>query len=127
MRILVADDGPAGRALIRRLLELEGHTVRTVLDGVEAVEQASRWQPDLVLMDLHMPVCDGIEATQQLRANPATAEIPVVALTASDDPDEVRSAFAAGCIGYLAKPIEVAGLVRQLEAWLRSRRQMVAV
>lgn len=127
MRILVADDGPTGRALIRRLLELEAHTVRTVPDGHQAVEQASRWQPDLILMDLHMPICDGIEAARKLRNDPATSDIPVVALTASDDPDEVRSAFTAGCIGYLSKPLDVARLVRQLEGWLSPQRVPVGV
>jgi two-component system, cell cycle response regulator DivK len=127
MRILVADDAPAGRALIRRLLELEGHSVRTALDGTEAVDEARRWQPDLVLMDLHMPICDGVEATRRLHDNPETSELPVVALTASADETEVRSAFEAGCVGYLAKPIEVAHLVTQLEAWLRARHIAVAV
>lgn len=128
MRILVADDSPIGRALIRRLLEMEGHTVRTALDGNQAVEEAGRWQPDLILMDLRMPICDGLEATRQLRARPGTSDVPVVALTASQDPDEIRSAFEAGCIGYLAKPFEVTHLVAQLEAWILSRqRQLVAV
>lgn len=127
MRILVADDGPAGRAVMRRLLELEGHTVRTAQDGLEAIEAARRWQPDLILMDLHMPVCDGIEATRTMQTDPVTSEIPVIALTASDDPDEVRSAFEAGCVGHLSKPIEAAHLVRQLQAWLRARRAPVAV
>jgi CheY-like chemotaxis protein len=127
MRILVADDGPAARSLMRRLLELEGYIVRTALDGLEAIEAARQWQPDLILMDLHMPVCDGIEATRMLQADPVTFEIPVIALTASNDPDEVRDAFEAGCIGHLSKPIEVAHLVRQLEAWIRARRAPVAV
>lgn len=127
MRILVAEDAPAGRALIRRLLELEGHTVRTALDGIEVVAEARRWQPDLVLMDLHMPICDGVEATRRLQANPETAQLPVVALTATTDESEVRSAFEAGCVGYLAKPIDVAHLVTQLAAWLRARRMAVAV
>jgi CheY-like chemotaxis protein len=127
MRILVADDHPAGRALIRKLLELEGHTVRTAFDGTEAVTQTSRWQPELVLMDLHMPGCDGIEATRRLKADLSTSEVPVVALTASADPSEVRAAFAAGCVGYLAKPMQVAGLVRELEVWITSRRVPVAL
>ena len=128
MRILVADDSPIGRALLRRLLEMGGHTVRTALDGNQAVEEAGSWQPDLILMDLHMPICDGLEATRQLRARSGTSDVPVVALTASEDPDEIRSAFHAGCIGYLGKPFEVTRLVAQLEAWIRSRqRQLVAV
>jgi len=127
MRILVADDGPAGRALMRRLLELEGHTVRTAQDGLEAVEAARRWDPDLILMDLHMPICDGFEATRTLHADPVTVDIPVIALTASDDLDEVQSAFAAGCVGHLSKPMEVAKLVRLLQGWIRARRMPVAV
>jgi CheY-like chemotaxis protein len=127
MRILVADDGPAGRSLMRRLLELEGHTVRTAQDGLEAVEAARRWDPDLILMDLHMPICDGFGATRTLHADPVTADIPVIALTATDDPDEVQTAFAAGCVGHLSKPMEVAKLVRLLEGWIRARRMPVAV
>jgi CheY-like chemotaxis protein len=127
MRILVADDGQAGRSLMRRLLELEGHTVRTAQDGLEAVEAARRWDPDLILMDLHRPICDGFGATRTLHADPVTADIPVIALTATDDPDEVQTAFAAGCVGHLSKPMEVAKLVRLLEGWIRARRMPVAV
>ena len=127
MRILVADDGPAGRNLMRRLLELEGHTVRTAQDGLEAIEAARRWDPDLILMDLHMPICDGLEATRALHADPVSGDIPVIALTATADPDEVQAAFAAGCVGHLSKPMEVAKLVRLLQGWLRARRMPVAV
>jgi CheY-like chemotaxis protein len=120
MRILVADDMPAGRTLLRRRLELEGHEVRTAEDGVEAVAEARHWRPDLILMDLHMPVCDGIDAAGRLAADPSTSEIRVVALTAGDDPDAVRAALSAGCVAFVFKPIDVASLLHQLDGWHRS-------
>jgi len=121
MRILVADDGRAGRELISDLLALEGHTVYLAADGVEAVEKARDLLPDLVLMDIQMPRLDGIEATRRLRHDPATQFIPVVAMTAGASRYELEQALDAGCIGHLSKPIVARQVAAQVGAWLDVR------
>ncbi len=122
MRILVADDNPVTRELMKDLLELEGYTVYACSDGIQAVELARLRQPDLVLMDIHMPRLDGIEAARRLHQDPATRSIPVVALSAAAPPQERRYAIEAGCIDQVLKPIDVAGLPDQLARWLGTRR-----
>ncbi len=121
MRILLAEDQDVGRRLMRELLELEGHIVWLAPDGVEAVEMARDLRPDLILMDIHMPRLDGIQATRQLRDDPATSPIPVIALTAGASLSEIRRALDAGCIGHLSKPIIVSQIAGQMNAWIDAR------
>jgi CheY-like chemotaxis protein len=120
IRILVADDNAAGRELMRTLLEMEDYVVFEADDGSQAVEMARRLSPDVVLMDVHMPRLDGIEATRQLREDPLTRSIPVIALTASATPEEPRLAVKAGCVGYVFKPVDMATFPGQLDHWLRT-------
>lgn len=126
LRILVADDNDAGRELMRTLLEMEDYVVYQAQDGNEAVEMARRLKPDVVLMDLHMPRLDGIEATRLLREDPLTRSIPVIALTASATPDERRLAVRAGCVGYILKPVDMVRFPGQLDHWLRMDEAVVA-
>jgi CheY-like chemotaxis protein len=126
IRILVADDNAAGRELMRTLLQLEDYVVYEARDGNEAVEMARRLRPDVVLMDVHMPVLGGIEATRLIRADPLTRSIPVIALTASATPDERRLAVRAGCVGYLFKPVDMVRFPGQLDQWLRMNQAAVA-
>ena len=126
IRILVADDNAAGRELMRTLLQMEDHVVYEARDGNEAVEMARRLRPDVVLMDVHMPVLDGIEATRLLREDPLTRSIPVIVLTASATPDERRLAVRAGCVGYLFKPVDMVRFPGQLDQWLRVDQAVVA-
>ncbi len=107
MNILVAEDFDDIRAMIRMMLEVKGHRVLEAADGREAVEAASREHPDLVLMDLNMPVCDGITATRELRLRPETAGVPVVAVTAHcSDPSWRNRALEAGCVECVGKPVD---------------------
>ena len=126
IRILVADDNAAGRELMRTLLQMEDYVVYEARDGNEAVEMARRLRPDVVLMDVHMPVLDGIEATRLLREDPLTRSIPVIVLTASATPDERRLAVRAGCVGYLFKPVDMVRFPGQLDQWLRVDHAVVA-
>lgn len=126
IRILVADDNTAGRELMRTLLELEDYVVYEAADGLEAVEVARRLKPDVILMDLHMPRMDGIGAARELRADPATQSIPIVALTASATPEERRLAVRAGCVGYIFKPVNMAEFPGQLHHWLRMQDAVAA-
>jgi two-component system cell cycle response regulator DivK len=106
-KVLVVEDIDENRSLMRQLLGRLGVTVLEAVDGRQGLEMARREQPDLILMDLSLPVIDGWEATRLLKANPATRDIPVVAVTAHAlKGDEVR-ARAVGCDGYVSKPLDV--------------------
>jgi CheY-like chemotaxis protein len=101
------------------ILVHDGHSVLQAFDGGRGVEMARAHGPDLVLMDLSMPVMNGLEATRLLKADPATAAIPVIALTACTQDEDVAAALRAGCNAFLAKPLEprrVAAEVRRILA-----------
>ncbi len=121
MKILVAEDNPLNMELVKDLLELDGHTVEAAVDGLTAIELARRLHPDVVLMDVQLPKLDGLEATRRLQADPATREIPVIALTASAMIEDRERVLEAGCIGHIAKPIDTANLGREINALLRQR------
>ena len=104
-RILVVEDNPTNMRLSTFLLESEGHVVLGAADAEQGLTLAREEQPDLVLMDIQLPGMDGLEATKLLKADVATRDIPVVALTAlamKGDEERIRS---AGCDGYIAKPL----------------------
>jgi len=102
--VLLAEDFEDARDLYRDYLEFSGFTVETANNGREAVQRAVALQPDLILMDASMPVLDGWEATRELKANPATQHIPVLALTAHAFDDARRQASVVGCDGFVTKP-----------------------
>jgi two-component system, cell cycle response regulator DivK len=107
MIILVADDTDDIRLMLRVMLENKGHRVMEAADGREAVELATRERPDVILMDLSMPVMDGIEATRCLRNQSQTSNMPVIAVTAHcADSVWRRRALSAGCIECVSKPVD---------------------
>ena len=107
MIILVADDTADIRLMIRVMLENKGHRVVEAADGREAVEMATRERPDMILMDLNMPVMDGIEATRCLRNQSRTSRMPIIAITAHcADPAWHARAIAAGCVQCVGKPVD---------------------
>jgi len=118
-RILSVEDSPDIRALVRMLLTAAGHEVLTANDGQAGVEAARRECPDLVLMDLSLPVLSGWEATRQLKSDPATAAIPVLAVTAHAMQGDRERALAAGCYGFLPKPIDERTFVSEIAAHLK--------
>ena len=120
-RVLMADDAPANRELVSVLLGGMGLTVDTVENGAEAVEAIRCEAYDLVLMDVHMPVMDGLDATRAIRALGGTAgRIPIIALTANVGREQVQACLEAGMNSHLAKPIDVGQMARTLSDWLNA-------
>ena len=109
-RILVVDDNPANLRLLRMLLLGEGYDVRTAGDAAEALAVVGEFLPRLILMDLQMPGMDGFELTRRLKADAATRGIVIVALTAYAMKGDEDRARAAGCDGYVSKPIDTRSL-----------------
>jgi CheY-like chemotaxis protein len=104
--------------MLSRRLQRKGHRVIHAVDGQEAVEIAVRERPDLILMDVSLPVMDGLEATRHIRAHAETQTIPIIAVTAHALSDDRDKALRAGCDDYHAKPVELPRLVAQMEALL---------
>ena len=109
-RILIADDKPSSRELVRTMLEHCGYEVIEAADGAEAVEKARGSQPQLILLDLQMPELDGFGVIERLRAEACFADTPIVALTASAMHSDGAKVLAAGFSGYITKPIRLAQL-----------------
>jgi two-component system cell cycle response regulator DivK len=118
--ILIAEDFEDARDLYRDYLEFSGFTVKTATNGREAIDLAASLQPDLILMDASMPVLDGWQATRELKANPETRHIPVLALTAHAFDDARQEARSSGCDGFVTKPCLPDDLVAQVRATLDS-------
>jgi CheY-like chemotaxis protein len=116
--LLLVEDNEMNRDAISRLLERRGFTVITAEDGEQGVRLCHDFRPDLVLMDLGLPGIDGFEATRQLKANPKTARIPVVALTARALTSDREAALAAGCEDYDTKPVDFDRLVGKIRMLL---------
>lgn len=116
--ILLVEDHEDNRNIYRTILEHFGFSVLLAFDGREGVRLAQERQPDLVLMDIAIPEIDGFEATRILKADPLTARIPVVALTAHALPEDRERAAAAGCDGYLAKPVEPRKVLEEVRRFL---------
>ena len=118
-KILVADDKPSGRELIRTILEKDGYQVVEAADGVEAVNRAREINPDLIILDIHMPGLDGFGVVEELRRDADFASTPVMALTASAMMGDRERAIAAGFTGYITKPIRLSALREEIERMLR--------
>jgi two-component system, cell cycle response regulator DivK len=118
--VLLAEDFEDARELYRDYLEFSGFTVETASNGKDAVSQAIALQPDLILMDASMPVLDGWQATRELKSNPATQHIPVLALTAHAFDDARQQAKSVGCDGFVTKPCLPDDLVTRVRETLES-------
>jgi PAS domain S-box-containing protein len=114
---LVADDSSVNRRILAALLESAGVRVITAEQGTEAVSLAIQHRPDIILMDLRMRDLDGLQATRQILANPATASIPVIMVTASAFGDSRQAALEAGCVDFISKPIRAAQLFERLQRY----------
>jgi diguanylate cyclase (GGDEF)-like protein len=117
--ILVADDEPVNLALIRRRLEWEHYRVETAEDGGQAVEAARRVLPDLIILDVMMPVMDGLQACRLLKEDPATRDIPVIFLSALDDTDTKVRGLGLGANDYVSKPFRVEELLARVSVAIR--------
>jgi two-component system, cell cycle response regulator DivK len=116
--LLIVEDNEMNRDMLSRRLQRRGYDVRVATDGAEGLAAAREVLPDLVLMDMSLPVMDGWEATRRLKAEEATRAIPVIALTAHAMSGDRQKAVDAGCDDFDTKPIELARLLGKIEHWL---------
>lgn len=114
-RILIVEDNEMNRDMLSRRLERRGYTILMAVDGQNGVEAARREKPDLILMDMSLPVIDGWEATRVLKADAETAHIPVIALTAHAMEGDRTKAMEAGCNDYDTKPVELPRLLEKIQ------------
>ncbi|HMC16634.1 MAG TPA: response regulator [Albitalea sp.] len=117
-RILVIEDSPVNMALTVAILQNAGHSVLQADRAGLGLEMARNLQPDLVLMDLQLPDIDGLAATRMLKADPKTADLPVIALTALAMKGDEADTWAAGCDGYVAKPIRYKEFLAEVDSVL---------
>lgn len=122
-RILVVEDNEMNRDMLTRRLQRRGFSVTVAVDGLAGVQAAAAERPDLILMDISLPVLDGWEATRRLKADPATRGIPVIALTAYAEPEDRAQATAAGCSDFDTKPIDLDRLIPKIQALLDRTRK----
>jgi CheY-like chemotaxis protein len=120
--ILVVDDNDSGLLLACSVLELDGFRVASAGSAAEVLAGVNEERPDLILMDVQLPGQDGLSLTRQLKTDPATAAIPIVALTAHAMAGDQEEALAAGCSGYISKPINTRTFGAQVRAFLPDER-----
>ncbi|HSL61657.1 MAG TPA: response regulator [Desulfotignum sp.] len=116
--ILIVEDEPQNRKLYRDVLQYGGYTVFEAVDGRQGVTLAKQHQPDLILMDIQMPVMDGISATRMLKQDDATRHIAVLALTANAMPGDREKILEAGCHDYISKPFRLHAFLEKIREYL---------
>ncbi|HQG34181.1 MAG TPA: response regulator [Syntrophales bacterium] len=122
-RILVIEDNEQNLYLVRFILEKSGYEVWEARDGREGIEMAVRVKPDLILLDIQLPVMDGYAVARTLRTRPGLDEVPIVAVTSYAMAGDREKTIAAGCTGYIEKPINPDTFLAQVEQQLRSRKK----
>ena len=115
-KILLVEDNEMNRDMLSRRLMRRGFEIAIAVDGAEGVAKAASEQPHLILMDMSLPIMDGWEATRTIRANPATAAIPMIALTAHAMQSDREAALAAGCNDFDTKPVDLDRLMAKIGA-----------
>jgi CheY-like chemotaxis protein len=120
-KILLVEDNEMNQDMLSRRLQRKGYEVVIAVDGGQGVAMAHSLAPDLILMDMSLPVLDGWEATRQLKGAPATRDIPIIALTAHAMSGDREKAFEAGCDDYDTKPIELLRLLEKIQALLERK------
>jgi two-component system cell cycle response regulator DivK len=118
-KILYIEDNPGNRMLVRRILLVEDYDVFEAEDGPTGIELALQEKPDLILMDMNLPDIDGYELTRRMRAIPELAHLPIIAMTANVMQGDREKTLAAGCSGYIPKPIDVDELPNQIARFLK--------
>jgi CheY-like chemotaxis protein len=121
--ILVVEDNPANQMLIEAVLQHSGYAISLASSAAEALERIEHRRPDLILMDVELPGQDGLSLTRKLKADPRTASIPVVALTANAMSGDRQRSLDAGCIGYIPKPYDTRSLGTEIAAFLATAQQ----
>jgi CheY-like chemotaxis protein len=117
-KILLVEDNEMNRDMLSRRLSRNGFEITVAVDGRQGVEMATAEKPDLILMDMSLPVMNGWEATQRVKADPATSAIPVIALTAHAMNDDREKAIAAGCDDFDTKPVDLPRLLQKIKTLL---------
>jgi CheY-like chemotaxis protein len=120
VKILLVEDNEMNRDMLSRRLRRNGYEVVIAIDGQQGVEMAAAESPDLILMDMSLPVIDGWEAARRVRENEATRKIPVIALTAHAMAGDREKAIEAGCDDYDTKPVEITRLLGKITALIQS-------
>jgi CheY-like chemotaxis protein len=118
-KVLVAEDNAVNRELLRELLEARGYTVLEACDGQEALRMIEQTHPDILLLDIGMPVLDGFAVIRKIRENPSLATLPVLAVTAYAMQGDRENVLKSGFDGYLSKPVNARALAAELERLLR--------
>ena len=119
--ILLVEDNEVNRRLAGFLLRSQGYEVREATTALAAFEMLDKERPDLIVMDIQLPGIDGLEATRKLKEQPATADIPVIAVTSYAMKGDREKALAAGCSGYVTKPIDKNTFIQEVAAHLGSK------
>jgi pilus assembly protein CpaE len=127
MKVFLVDDNITALKMLGHAVMKAGYEVDVARDGIEALQKIPKAQPDVIIMDIMMPDLDGIEATRQLRANPATADIPIIMLTAKDSIEDKLSGFDSGADDYVVKPVLPAELIARIKAMVRRSQRYAAV
>ena len=122
-KILLVEDNEMNRDMLSRRLERKGYTVVIAVDGQQAIDFAAAEKPDLILMDMSLPVLDGWEATRQVKADERTKHIPIIALTAHAMQGDEQKAKDAGCDDYDVKPVELPRLLEKMEKFLGGKHE----
>lgn|SRR5574341_1161084 len=117
-KVLIVDDDSDNLGIPEQYLAHHGAEVRTAENGEEGLKALEGWKPTLILLDLSMPVMDGWEMLKKVRADPATADVPVIALTAHAMPEDEQRVLEAGFSGYISKPFMLPTFVRDIKRWL---------
>lgn len=117
-RILLVEDNELNRDMLSRRLQRQGFEIRVAADGVEGLEVARSWLPDLVLMDMSLPLLSGWEAARHLKSDAGTRDIPIIALTAHAMAEDEGHARAAGCDEFDTKPIDLPRLLQKIHSFL---------
>ena len=120
--ILYVEDNYDNRMLVRRVLEAEGYRVIEAEDGVQGIERLLSQTPDLVLMDINLPEIDGYEVTKRFKQLPSMDKVPVIAMTANVMKGDREKTLAAGCDGYIPKPIDIDALPDQIARFLGKKK-----
>ena len=124
MKILIVEDNPDMRDLLALRVQVTGYVPILAIDGKEGLKQASVEKPDLILMDMMMPIMDGWEAARRLRANPNTKNIPILATTALFRSEDLKACLDSGCNGYILKPFSGMDLQRKIRELLAGTKEL---
>ena len=118
-KILVVEDNQDNREMVVKVLKFNGYEVIEAVDGEEGIEKAKTEAPALILLDIYLPKMDGYEVAKRLKGDTGLKDIPVIALTAHAMKGNREQALAAGCDGYISKPIDIRELPKQIEQFLK--------